>query len=44
MKALCFGRSSGDRSSRGLEVTPEKPGEYEFTCGMNVCRGRLIVK
>jgi plastocyanin domain-containing protein len=27
-----------------VEVTPEKPGEYEFTCGMNMYRGKLIVE
>lgn len=27
-----------------VEVTPEKPGEYEFTCGMNMYKGRLIVR
>jgi len=27
-----------------IEVTPEKPGEYEFTCGMNMYRGKLIVQ
>jgi plastocyanin domain-containing protein len=27
-----------------IEVTPEKPGEYEFTCGMNMYRGKLIVR
>ncbi len=27
-----------------IEVTPEKPGEYEFTCGMNMYRGKLIVE
>ena len=26
-----------------IEITPEKPGEYEFHCGMNMVRGRLIV-
>ena len=26
-----------------IEVTPDKPGEYEFTCGMNMYRGKLIV-
>jgi plastocyanin domain-containing protein len=26
-----------------IEVTPEKPGEYEFTCGMNMYRGKIIV-
>lgn len=25
-----------------VEVTPEKPGEYEFTCGMNMYRGKII--
>lgn len=27
-----------------LEVTPDKPGEHEFTCGMSMYRGRLIVR
>ncbi len=27
-----------------VEVTPEKPGEYEFTCGMNMYRGKLIIE
>lgn len=27
-----------------IEVTPEKPGEYEFTCGMNMYRGKLIAR
>ena len=27
-----------------IEVTPTKPGEYEFTCGMNMYKGRLIVE
>ena len=27
-----------------IEVKPEKPGEYEFTCGMNMYRGKLIVE
>jgi plastocyanin domain-containing protein len=26
-----------------VEVTPDKPGEYEFTCGMNMYRGKIIV-
>ena len=26
-----------------LEVTPERPGEYEFTCGMNMYRGKIVV-
>lgn len=27
-----------------VEFTPEKPGEYTFTCGMNMMRGKLIVQ
>lgn len=27
-----------------LEVTPSEPGVYEFTCGMNMYKGRLIVE
>jgi plastocyanin domain-containing protein len=27
-----------------IEVTPVEPGEYEFTCGMNMYKGKLIVK
>jgi plastocyanin domain-containing protein len=27
-----------------VEVTPPVPGEYEFHCGMNMVRGRLIAK
>ena len=27
-----------------VEVTPEKAGEYEFTCGMNMYRGKLIAQ
>jgi plastocyanin domain-containing protein len=26
-----------------VEFTPEKPGEYQFHCGMSMVRGRLIV-
>ena len=26
-----------------VEIVPEKPGEYEFTCGMNMYRGKIIV-
>ena len=33
-----------ENTSVTLEVTPQKPGEYEFTCGMNMYRGKLIVK
>jgi plastocyanin domain-containing protein len=27
-----------------VEFTPEKPGEFTFTCGMNMLRGKLIVQ
>jgi plastocyanin domain-containing protein len=27
-----------------VEFTPEKAGEFTFTCGMNMLRGRLIVE
>lgn len=27
-----------------VEITPDKPGEYEFTCGANIPKGKLIVE
>jgi plastocyanin domain-containing protein len=27
-----------------IEFTPEKTGEFEFTCGMNMMRGKLVVQ
>jgi plastocyanin domain-containing protein len=27
-----------------VQFTPEKTGTFEFTCGMNMLRGRLIVE
>jgi plastocyanin domain-containing protein len=27
-----------------LEFTPDKPGEYEFQCGMGMLHGKLIVR
>ncbi|MFP4081495.1 MAG: cupredoxin domain-containing protein [Candidatus Aminicenantes bacterium] len=27
-----------------IEFTPEEEGEYEFTCGMGMLRGKLIVR
>ena len=27
-----------------IEFTPERPGEYEFTCGMGMLRGKVIVE
>jgi plastocyanin domain-containing protein len=27
-----------------VEVTPPAPGVYEFTCGMNMYKGRIVVR
>lgn len=27
-----------------VELTPNEPGEYTFTCGMNMIRGKLVVE
>lgn len=27
-----------------VEILPEKTGEFEFTCGMNMYRGKLIIR
>ena len=27
-----------------LEVVPDTPGEYEFTCGMNMYQGKLVAQ
>ncbi len=27
-----------------VEITPPKPGRYEFTCGMSMLRGTLVVE
>jgi plastocyanin domain-containing protein len=41
-----FGKSAtlppGERVA--VDLLPEKPGEYEFTCAMGMLRGRLIVE
>ena len=29
--------------STAIEFTPDRPGEFTFTCGMNMMRGKLIV-
>jgi plastocyanin domain-containing protein len=41
-----FGRRAHLPEGRtvAIEVTPQAPGEYEFTCGMNMYKGRLIVR
>jgi plastocyanin domain-containing protein len=27
-----------------VDFVPERPGEYEFTCGMGMLRGRIVVE
>ena len=27
-----------------VEFTPQRPGEYEFTCGMHMLRGKVVVR
>ena len=27
-----------------IEITPAEPGEYEFTCGMSMLRGRIVAE
>ena len=41
-----FGRREHlpENKTVAVEVTPTKPGEYEFTCGMNMYKGKLIVE
>ncbi len=41
-----FGRRAHlpENATVGIEITPQQPGEYEFTCGMNMYKGRLIVR
>ena len=41
-----FGRRAHLPENRtvSVDIVPPKPGEYEFTCGMNMYRGRLIVE
>ena len=31
-------------ATTAIEFTPEEPGEYEFTCGMSMMRGRVVVE
>ncbi|HEX8559782.1 MAG TPA: cupredoxin domain-containing protein [Pyrinomonadaceae bacterium] len=33
-----------ENTTVGIEITPQRPGEYEFTCGMNMYKGKLIVR
>jgi plastocyanin domain-containing protein len=30
--------------STSIEFTPDRPGEFTFTCGMNMMRGKLVVE
>ena len=41
-----FGRRAHLPEDRtvSVEVTPQEPGEYEFTCGMNMYKGKIIVR
>ena len=41
-----FGKSATlpTRKDVAVDLLPEEPGEYEFTCGMGMLRGRLIVE
>ena len=41
-----FGRRAHLPEDRtvAVEITPREPGEYEFTCGMNMYKGKLIVR
>jgi plastocyanin domain-containing protein len=41
-----FGRRAHlpEDSTVAVEVTPREPGEYEFTCGMNMYKGKIIVR
>ena len=32
------------RKDVAVDLLPDEPGEYEFTCGMGILRGRLIVE
>ena len=33
-----------ENQSVSIELTPERPGVYEFTCGMNMYRGKVVVE
>ena len=41
-----FGRRAHlpENATVEIEITPPKPGEYEFTCGMNMYKGKIIVR
>ena len=33
-----------ENTTVGIEIIPQQRGEFEFTCGMNMYKGRLIVR
>jgi plastocyanin domain-containing protein len=41
-----FGRRAHlpENKTVAIEVVPPKPGEYEYTCGMNMYKGKIIVE
>jgi plastocyanin domain-containing protein len=41
-----FGRRAHlpENKTVAIEIVPPEPGEYEFTCGMNMYRGKLIAE
>ena len=41
-----FGISTGlaPYKTTAVEITPDRSGEFVFTCGMNMLRGKLIVR
>ena len=41
-----FGRRAHlpENSTVPIEIFPREPGEYNFTCGMNMYKGKLIVE
>lgn len=41
-----FGRRAHlpENKTVAIEITPREPGEYEFTCGMNMYKGKLIAE
>ncbi|MBA3240247.1 MAG: cupredoxin domain-containing protein [Acidobacteria bacterium] len=41
-----FGRRAHlpENTTVAVEIEPREPGEYEFTCGMNMYKGKLIVE
>jgi plastocyanin domain-containing protein len=41
-----FGRRAhlAENKTVAIEVVPPKPGEYEYTCGMNMYKGKIIVE